>query len=87
MQAYTYLHLFTLTQPQVIRVNFGSMGPVSAATPTISDPCAYRLEAFLILFNFDGGDLIYWLGGVYTHAHIPFDPIRTAVAVLRHCSR
>ena len=37
----------------------------------------------LLLLDFNVGDLIRWLGGVYTHDHIPLDPIRRAVAETR----
>ena len=42
------------------------------------------MAALLLLFDFDMGDLIRWLGGVYLHTHIPLDPIRKAVHNLRH---
>ena len=60
------------------------MGPVAAAPQSISPTRAYRLAALLLLFDFDLGDLIRWLGGVYTHDHIPMGPIRDAVEELRH---
>ena len=59
------------------------MGPISAAATSILKPRAYRLTAFLLLFDFRVGALIRWLGGVYTHEHIPLDHIRTTVADLR----
>ena len=42
------------------------------------------MAALLLLFNFDMGDLIRWMDGVYLHTHIPQDPIRRAVGDLRH---
>ena len=87
LTAYAKLRLYASAQPpdhwEVLR----SMGPISAAATSISKPRAYRLAALLLLFDFHVGDLIRWLGGVYTHEHIPLDPIRTAVAALRRLPR
>ena len=34
--------------------------------------------------DFHVGDLIRWLGGDYTHDHIPMETIEEAVAAIRH---
>ena len=61
-----------------------TMGPIQDHTPSVHQPRAYRMAALLLLFDFDMGDLIRWLGGAYLHTHIPLDPIRKAVDDLRH---
>ena len=60
------------------------MGPISEASPKISRYCAYKMAALLHLLDFDISDLSWWIGGVYTHARIPHDHIKTAISALRH---
>ena len=36
----------------------------------------------VLFFDFDIGDLIRWLGAVYTHAYITLDPIKAAILAL-----
>ena len=50
------------------------MGTVASLRPTISGHRAYTMAARLLLLDFNVGDLIQWIGGVYTHDHIPLDP-------------
>ena len=37
----------------------------------------------LLLFHFDFGDLVRWLGGDYTHDHIDHDSTKEALVALR----
>ena len=69
--------------PQAALIEIQSMPPVEALSPTILSLRAYKMAAMLLLFDFNIGDLIRWLGGVYTHEHIPLDPIRQAVEATR----
>ena len=55
---------------------------MSKASPKIFRYWAYKSAALLLLFDFDIGDLIRWLGGIYTHAHITLDPIKTVISAL-----
>ena len=59
------------------------MGPISLADPDLSHRRAYGLAASLLLLDFNVGDLIRWLGGAYTHEHIPMEPILTAISAVR----
>ena len=47
------------------------MVPVNESSSSILLSSTYPLVAFLLLFNFDVGDLIRWLDGVYIHEHTP----------------
>ena len=59
------------------------MGPVSGLSKTISRNRAQRLAQLALFLDFNIGDIIRWLGGAYTHDHIPLGPIWQAVAALR----
>ena len=79
MKAYARLRHFAESVPLESLIELQSMPPVDALSPDISAIRAYKMAAMLLLFDFDVGDLIRWLGGAYTHEHIPLDPIRRAV--------
>ena len=59
------------------------MDRVSSLSCTILRNRAHCMAMFLLLINFDIGDFIRWLGGVYTHDHITLDPIHRATNSLR----
>ena len=84
MEAYARLRHFAMSVPPAALIELQSMPPVEALSPTISALRAYKMAAMLLLLDFNMGDLIRWLGGVYTHEHIPLDPIRQAVAATRN---
>ena len=84
MDAYARLRHFATSVPPAALIELQSMPPVEALSPTISARRAYKMAAMLLLLDFNMGDLIRWLGGVYTHEHIPLDPIRQAVAATRN---
>ena len=75
-------HESSATDPAVFN-GLRSMGPRANLSPRLSRNRAHRLAMLLLLFDFEVGDLVRWLGGTYTHDHIPLDPIRSAVAELR----
>ena len=83
MVAYAELRYFASTrQPSAWR-SLRSMGPIKEAPSSLSRSRAYLLSAALLCLNFSVGDLLRWLGGVYTHSHIPLDPIRAAISEIR----
>ena len=59
------------------------MGPIKEASPSLSRGRAYLLAAALLVLDFSVGDLLRWMGGVYTHSHINLDPIKRAVDEVR----
>ena len=61
-----------------------TIGPVTEESSSTLSTQAYCLSALLILFDFDMGNLIRCLGGIYSHKHITMDPIIEAVEALRH---
>ena len=83
MDAYARLRYYAVYQPLASWESLRDMVPISAASKSISSTRAYCLAALHLLFDFEVGDLIRWLGGIYSHAHIPLDPIRAAVDALR----
>ena len=78
--AYAKLRWFATTRPCAQWSSLSAMAPISEASSSLSKSRAYLLAAALLVVDFDVGDLIRWLGGVYTHDHIPMEPIRAAVA-------
>mgnify|MGYP005694889421 CR=1 FL=1 len=63
------------------------MGPITDVQPSLSGHRARDLSAALLILDFNIGDLIRWLGGDYCHEHIPLQPVRDAVAQIRHRPR
>ena len=56
--------------------------PLSSHSPTISSSRVRSMAHALLLFHFDFGDLIRWLGGDYTHDHINHEAINDALTAL-----
>ena len=69
--AYARLRHYAVSADHSIWSKLRSMGPVASLRSTISGRRSYTLAAMLLLLDFNVGDLIRWLGGVYTHDHIP----------------
>ena len=82
IDAYARLRYHAASQPLAHWDYLHSMGPISAAASDISHRRAYDLASALLLMDFHVGDLIRWLGGDYTHDHIPIEPIEEAVAAI-----
>ena len=81
--SYARLRLAASSKPIAAYNGLRSIGPVSGLSKTISRNRAQRLAQLALLLDFNIGDIIRWLGGAYTHDHIPLGPIRQAVAALR----
>ena len=81
--AYAKLRQFAASKPIEHWDHLHSMDSISMADPNLSHKRAYGLAASLLLLDFNVGDLIRWLGGAYTHEHIPMGPIRTAISAIR----
>ena len=83
MAAYARLRTYAISRPLTYWDYLHTMGPVSDAPSTLSRRRAIDLSAALLITDFNMGDLIRWLGGDYTHDHIPMDPIERAIAAIR----
>ena len=60
------------------------MDPVNEAPDNLPHSRAYLMAAALLCFHFSVGDLLRWIGGVYTHNHIDLEPIHNAVSEVRN---
>ena len=83
IRAYAKLRLFASARPSSAWSTLSSMGPIELAPASLSIHRAHLMAAALLCVDFWLGDLIRWLGGVYTHDHIPLDPIRAAIVATR----
>ena len=77
--AYARLRYFASSRAPSDWRSLSSMGPIKEASPSLSRGRAYLLAAALLVLDFSVGDLLRWMGGVYTHAHINLGPIKRAV--------
>ena len=87
LSAYARLRFYAASRPPSYWEYLHSMGPISLAASSLSRRRAYDMSAVLLLLHFDVGDLVRWLGGDYTHDHVPLQPIVDAVAAIRNHPR